>query len=120
MDVLLNIESQKRQVEQKRNPIPIDKEEESQETMDGSFRDDVCVETVAEVDGVDVVTANPMLAIIPCTAKSMQVCECLSGRDWAYRAAKGLGSGQAVLDRMGQRAERREGRQRRTIPNHCT
>ena len=60
LDVLLNVESQKRQVEQKRNPIPIDKEEEGQEAMDGSFGNNVCVEAVAEVDGVDVVTVLPL------------------------------------------------------------
>lgn len=56
IEYFLNVESQKRQVEQKRNPIPIDKEEEGQEAMDGSFGNNVCVEAVAEVDGVDVVT----------------------------------------------------------------
>ena len=54
-DILFGIECKKREVEHKRNPIAVDKEEEGQEAVDRSFRDDVCVETIAEVDGVNVV-----------------------------------------------------------------
>ena len=55
-NVLLNVECKERQIEQKCNPVPIDKEQEGQKAMDGSFRDNVCVETVAEIDRINVVT----------------------------------------------------------------
>lgn len=54
-NVLLNIEGHQRQVQQQRNPIPIDKEQEGQEAVDSRLGDDVGVKAVAEVDGVDVV-----------------------------------------------------------------
>lgn len=56
VDVLLYIEGQKWQVQHQREPVPVDKEEEGQEAMDGSFWDDVGVETVAEIDRIDVIT----------------------------------------------------------------
>lgn len=52
---LLRIPCQQWQVEKKCNPIPVDEEEECQEGMNGGFRDDIRVETVAEVDWVDVI-----------------------------------------------------------------
>jgi hypothetical protein len=56
-DVLLRIESQERQVEEDRKPVAIDNEEEGQESVNSGLGDDVGVQAVAEVDGVDVVTA---------------------------------------------------------------
>lgn len=53
--VLLDVPTKEWKVENKRDPIAIDQEEECQETMHSSLRDDVGVETVAEVDGVDVI-----------------------------------------------------------------
>ena len=55
VDDLLRIPSQQRQIEQQRNPISVDEEEERQECVDGGFRDDVRVQAVAEIDRVDVV-----------------------------------------------------------------
>jgi hypothetical protein len=55
--ILLDVESQERQVENQSNPVAIDEEQESKETMNSSFWDDVGVQAVAKVDGVDVVTA---------------------------------------------------------------
>ena len=55
-NVLLDVECEEWQIEQKRNPVPVDKEQEGQETMDGGFRNDVCVEPVAEIDRINVVT----------------------------------------------------------------
>jgi len=54
--ILLSVPSQEGQVEYKRNPVPIDKEEEGQESVDGGLGDDVGVQAVAEVDRVNVVT----------------------------------------------------------------
>jgi hypothetical protein len=53
---LLNIVPEEREVEYQRQPVSVDKEQERQESVDGDFRDDVGVEAVAEIDGVDVVT----------------------------------------------------------------
>ena len=61
--VLLDVKSEERKIEQERNPVPIDKEEEGQEAMDGSFGYNVCVETVAEIDRVDVVTVTSVLSV---------------------------------------------------------
>ena len=54
--LLLDVPREERQVEYQRDPVAVDKEEEGQEAVDGSFGDDVRVEPVAEIDGVDVVT----------------------------------------------------------------
>lgn len=53
---LLDVPAKERQVENKRHPVSVDKEEECQETVYGSLGDNVGVESVAEVNGVDVVT----------------------------------------------------------------
>lgn len=53
---LLRIEGEEGQVQDNRKPVAIDHEEEGQESVDGSFGDDVGVETVAQVDRIDVVT----------------------------------------------------------------
>jgi len=52
----LDVECNEWQIEYKRNPVPVDKEEDGQEAMDGSFWYDVCVEAIAEIDGINVVT----------------------------------------------------------------
>ena len=57
-NLLLSVPSNKRQVEDERQPVSVDEEEERQEGVDGGFGDDVGVEAVAEVDGVDVVAEN--------------------------------------------------------------
>lgn len=58
LEDLLRIERQKRQVQQDRDPVAIDDKEEGQERVDGSFRDDVGIQAVAQVDRVDVVAAR--------------------------------------------------------------
>lgn len=63
IDVLFCVPSQQRQVQDQRNPVPIDEEEEGKERMDGGFGDDVGVEAVAEVDGVDVVTGAELVSM---------------------------------------------------------
>ena len=57
-DPLLDIPSQQRQVEDQGDPVAVDKEQEGYEPVDGDFGDDVRVEAVAEVDGVDVVAVD--------------------------------------------------------------
>jgi hypothetical protein len=56
--VLLGVEGQERQVENNSNPVAIDDEQEGQESVDSGFGDNVGVETVAKVDGVDIVTGK--------------------------------------------------------------
>jgi hypothetical protein len=56
--ILLYVEREEGQVEQKCDPVPVDKEKECQEPMHSSFGDNVCVETVAEVDWIDIITVN--------------------------------------------------------------
>jgi hypothetical protein len=55
VDVLLCVPGQERQVEDKRHPVAVDQEQDSQESVDTGLGDDVHVEAVAQVDGVDVV-----------------------------------------------------------------
>jgi hypothetical protein len=62
LHILLAVPSQQRQVEDERNPVSVDKEERSQKSVDGGFGDDVCVQAVTEIDGVDVVAG----AILAC------------------------------------------------------
>lgn len=56
MNILLDVPAKKRQVENKRHPVSVDEEEEGQETMHSSLGDNVGVESVAEINGVNVVT----------------------------------------------------------------
>jgi len=56
VDDLLDVECEEWQVEQEHNPIPVDKEQEGQETVHCRFRNDICVKSVAKVDRVDIIT----------------------------------------------------------------
>jgi hypothetical protein len=58
LHVLLGVEQNERQVQHDGEPVPVDDEEEGQEGVDSGFGDDVRIETVAKVDGVDVITAK--------------------------------------------------------------
>jgi hypothetical protein len=58
LEDLLRIERQERQVQQDREPVAIDDEEEGQERVDGSLGNDVGIQAVAQVDRVDVVAAR--------------------------------------------------------------
>ena len=53
--VLLPIPSDQRQIQQQRQPIPVDQEERRQERVHAGLGDNVHVEAVAQVDGVEVV-----------------------------------------------------------------
>lgn len=55
---LLNVPDKERQVENKSNPVAVDEEQDGQERVYSGLGDDVGVETVAEVDRVDVVTVR--------------------------------------------------------------
>lgn len=56
IDALLRIERQKWQVQYNRKPVSVNDKQESQESMDGGFGDDVGVEAVAQVNRVDIIT----------------------------------------------------------------
>jgi hypothetical protein len=62
---LLCVESQQRQIQQQSQPVAIDQEQEREEGVHGSLRDNVGVETVAEIDRVDVVTAVVSASSLP-------------------------------------------------------
>lgn len=55
LENLLHVPGEQRQVENESDPVAIDQEQESQETVHGSLRDNVRVQTVAEIDRVDIV-----------------------------------------------------------------
>lgn len=55
-NALLDVECEERQVEYERQPVSVDEEQEGQEGVDSRFGEDIVVKTVAEIDGVDVVT----------------------------------------------------------------
>jgi hypothetical protein len=61
---LLDIEGNERQVEKKCYPVSVDEEQECQEAMDSCFRDDIRVEPVAEIYGVDVVTKRSYVSML--------------------------------------------------------
>lgn len=54
-NILLGVEQHEGQVQHNSEPVPVDHKEEGQECVDSGFGDDVGVETVAKVDGVDVI-----------------------------------------------------------------
>lgn len=56
--ILLSVPSQQRQIQDQGHPVPIDQEQECQKGVNGSFWDNVCVEAVAEVDRVNIVTVR--------------------------------------------------------------
>ena len=53
--VLLPVVGGKWQIENESQPVSIDQEEEGQEGVNSSFGDDIGIQTVAEIDRVDVV-----------------------------------------------------------------
>lgn len=53
--ILLNVKRDQWQVQNQRHPVSINKEQCSQDSVHSSFGDDVGIETVAEIDGVDIV-----------------------------------------------------------------
>jgi len=57
-DILVDVISHERKVEDEGDPVAVDEKEECEEAMDGCFWDDVCVQAVAEIDWVDIVTVG--------------------------------------------------------------
>lgn len=77
--ILLSVPSQEWQVEYQRDPVPVDKEQEGQESVNGGLGDDVGVQAVAEVDGVDVVTgANLVCARSSARLAELKLCGAVS------------------------------------------
>jgi hypothetical protein len=62
IDVLLGIERQQRQVQENSEPVSVDHEEEGKESVDTSFGNNVGIETVAEIDRVDVIAAAAQIS----------------------------------------------------------
>ncbi len=56
--LLLDVVSEERQVKHQRQPVSVDEEEEGQHAVNGGLGDDVGVQTVAQIDGVNVVAAR--------------------------------------------------------------
>jgi hypothetical protein len=52
---LLRVPRNQGEVEEQRQPVAVDQEEDGEERVDAGFGHDVHVEAVAQVDGVDVV-----------------------------------------------------------------
>ena len=61
-NILVNIVRHEWQIEDKCYPVSVDEEQEGQETVNRSLWDDVCVQAVAEIDWIDVVTMKGVLA----------------------------------------------------------
>lgn len=93
-NILLAIPGQQRQIQDERNPIPINQEEEGQESVYSGFGDDVGVQAVTEVDGVNVIAG----AKLACAQQD---------------------AGHTVL-RMVPYTEHQASLYRLTIPNRCT
>lgn len=53
--ILLNVKCDQWQVQNQRQPVSINKEQRSQDSVHSSFGDDVGIETVAEIDGVNII-----------------------------------------------------------------
>ncbi len=57
-NLLLDVPGQERNVQEQRNPVSVDEEQEGEEAVYGRLGNDVRVEAVAKIDGVDVVAAR--------------------------------------------------------------
>jgi hypothetical protein len=62
-DVLLSVPGQQRQIQNQCNPVSIDEEKEGQECVDSGFGDNVGVQAVAKIDGVDVVAGAKLACV---------------------------------------------------------
>jgi hypothetical protein len=54
--ILLSIPQQEWKIQENREPVTVDEKQDGKEGVDSGFRDDIGVEAVAEVDGVDIIT----------------------------------------------------------------
>jgi hypothetical protein len=64
MHILLCVPGQQRQVQDKRHPVSIDQKQDSQDSVYGSFGDDVGVKAVTEIDRVDVIAAAKLACVL--------------------------------------------------------
>jgi hypothetical protein len=64
LHILLCVPGQQRQVQDERHPVTIDQKQNSQESVYGSFGDDVGVEAVTEIDRVDVIAAAKLAGVL--------------------------------------------------------
>jgi hypothetical protein len=64
LHILLCVPGQQRQVQDERHPVTIDQKQNSQESVYGSFGDDVGVEAVTEIDRVDVIAAAKLACVL--------------------------------------------------------
>jgi hypothetical protein len=97
--ILFAVPGQQWQVQNQRDPVAVDEEKERQDGVDSGFGDDVRVEAVAKIDGVDIVTGANLASRVVLGGRLRR-----RGREGA-RARQRLGKGR---DEM------------RTIPNRCT
>ena len=63
-DILLDVKCYQRQIKKKRYPVSIDEEKECQESMHRSFWYNICIETVAKIDRVDIVTIQAVSKVL--------------------------------------------------------
>jgi hypothetical protein len=64
VSILLRVPCQQRQIQKNSQPVSVDEEKYGKEAMYGCFGDDVGVEAVAKIDGVDVVTTAQRHAML--------------------------------------------------------
>lgn len=60
---LLCIECQQGQIQEQGDPVSVDQEQERQEGMYGGFGNDVGIQTIAQVDRIDIITGNHWLVL---------------------------------------------------------
>jgi hypothetical protein len=71
---LLSVEGKERQVQNDSQPIPVNHEEESQDSVNSGFRDDVGIQAVAEINRVDVITVQPDKSVSTVTVSVFAFC----------------------------------------------
>jgi hypothetical protein len=71
---LLSVEGKERQVQNDSQPIPVNHEEESQESVNSGFRDDVGIQAVTEINRVDVITVQPDKSVSTVTVSVFALC----------------------------------------------
>lgn len=81
-NALLGIESQQWQVQNDCKPVAVDHKEEGKEGVDTSFGDNVGVESVAQIDRVDIVAATGKISKKP--LDSPREMRCLLARTNVY------------------------------------
>lgn len=73
--ILLDVPAEERKVENQRQPVPVDQKQKGEESVDGGFGNDVSVEAVAEIDGVNVI-AGVKISITVCMQSRARLEKC--------------------------------------------